>query len=74
MLAIPDGRDGIAREGARVADNTALVAALRKIGAGIQDLIGALDDEGGAEHAAADGNSAWIVSTHPAGYSPRPGD
>jgi hypothetical protein len=49
MLAIPDGPDGIAREGARVADNTALIAALRKIGAGIQDLIGALDDEGGAE-------------------------
>lgn len=32
-----------------MADNTALIAALRKIGAGIQDVIDALDDEGGAE-------------------------
>jgi hypothetical protein len=36
-------------EDAKMADTTALLAALRKVATGIQDIIDALDDEGGSE-------------------------
>jgi hypothetical protein len=40
-------------------DTTALVAALRKVAAGIQDAIDAIDDEGGPEKSRAEREAAF---------------